>query len=126
MSAQPAKSVAFAISGRITREDVPALCDRACTLVRESGADTVECDVRGAGCDAVTVDALARLQLTARRSGFRMELRGACPTLVALLDFMGLSEVLANAAGAMSFVRDTGPTHDPRHEEEKRWPASNE
>lgn len=94
MGAGRPDSVAFAISGRVTRADLPALCNRACALLRESGADSVHCDVRGAACDAVTVDALARLQLAVRRNGCRMGLSGACPDLLALLEFMGLGEVL--------------------------------
>jgi ABC-type transporter Mla MlaB component len=94
MGATPARSVAFAISGRVTRADLPALSERALRLVEEAGADTVQCDVSEAECDAVTVDALARLQLATRRSGCRMELRGACPDLLALMDFMGLEDVL--------------------------------
>jgi hypothetical protein len=44
--------------------------------------------------DAVTVEALARLQLTARRRGSRVRLRDASPELCDLLEFMGLSEIL--------------------------------
>jgi ABC-type transporter Mla MlaB component len=94
MGATPSRSVAFAISGRVTREDLPALSDRAVRLMEEAGAGVVSCDISGAECDAVTVDALARLQLATRRRGCRMELRGACPNLLALLDFMGLAGIL--------------------------------
>jgi ABC-type transporter Mla MlaB component len=90
----PAKSVAFAIRGRVTRADLPGLCDRAFRLLEEAEADTVHCDVTDAECDAVTVDALARLELATRRGGCRMHLRGACPDLLALLDLMGLGDVL--------------------------------
>jgi ABC-type transporter Mla MlaB component len=44
--------------------------------------------------DAGTVDALARLQLTARRSGACVRLHNATPQLVELVGFMGLNEVL--------------------------------
>jgi ABC-type transporter Mla MlaB component len=44
--------------------------------------------------DAGTVDALARLQLTARRSDACVRLCNATPELLELVDFMGLSEVL--------------------------------
>jgi ABC-type transporter Mla MlaB component len=44
--------------------------------------------------DAGTVDALARLQLTARRSGACVRLHNATPQLVELVEFMGLNEVL--------------------------------
>jgi anti-anti-sigma regulatory factor len=42
----------------------------------------------------VTVDALARLQLAARRTGCTVCLRGASPELRDLVAFMGLDSVL--------------------------------
>jgi ABC-type transporter Mla MlaB component len=54
----------------------------------------VACDVSGVEADAVTVDALARLQLAARRHGCRVQLRNASGGLVDLLAFMGLDAVL--------------------------------
>ncbi len=53
------------------------------------------CDVDGVAADAVTVDALARLQLAARRHGCRVELRHASDELRNLVAFMGLQDVLA-------------------------------
>ena len=44
--------------------------------------------------DLGAVNALARLQLHARREGCTVWLRHACPDLVALLGFVGLAEVL--------------------------------
>ena len=41
--------------------------------------------------DAVTVDALARLQLAARRLSCRLVLRNASPELLELVAFMGLA-----------------------------------
>ena len=40
--------------------------------------------------DLGLVDQLARLQLAARRLGCAIELRGACPALLDLLDLVGL------------------------------------
>ena len=51
-------------------------------------------DVAGYEPDAVTVDALARVQLAARRHGFRMRLRHASSELLELVAFMGLADVL--------------------------------
>jgi ABC-type transporter Mla MlaB component len=96
MAAPAPKKVAFAVRGPITRADLPGLCDRVRTLLAEHGADAVVCDVRGVECDAATVDALARLQLAVRRQGCEIRLRGACPELVELVDFMGLSDVLSD------------------------------
>jgi hypothetical protein len=44
--------------------------------------------------DAAAIDALARLQLVARRLGGRVRLRNASPELQELLRFMGLDEAL--------------------------------
>lgn len=85
--------VAFAIRGPITRADLPGLCERVCE--RLSGAGSVLCcDVAGVEPDAVTVDALARLQLAARRRGCEVRLRNASAALLELVALMGLSHVL--------------------------------
>ena len=88
-------AVAFAIRGPIARTDLPGLCTRVCALLEETEAETVLCDVSGVESDAVTVDALARLQLAARRHRCRVRLRNASDDLVALVAFLGLSDVLA-------------------------------
>jgi ABC-type transporter Mla MlaB component len=86
--------VAFTISGPITREDLPGLCHRVRGLLAESGA-VVRCDVAGVEPDAVTVDALARLQLAARRRGCEVRLHNASRALLELVELMGLTNVLA-------------------------------
>jgi ABC-type transporter Mla MlaB component len=88
------RTVAFAIEGPIARADLPGLCSRVCGLLETSEAETAICDVSGVGVDAVTIDALARLQLAARRYGCRVRLCSASSELLALLDFMGLTDVL--------------------------------
>jgi ABC-type transporter Mla MlaB component len=85
---------AFAIGGPIARADLPGLCDRVCALLRESDAAIVDCDVAGIDPDAVAVEALARLQLGARRQGCRVRLRGASPALREVVAFIGLRDVL--------------------------------
>lgn len=44
--------------------------------------------------DMASVDAIARLQLSARRSGCELRLENACAQLVQLLDLAGLSDVI--------------------------------
>ena len=88
------QSVGFAIRGPITRADLPGLCDRVCSLLEESGAGVVLCDVHGVEPDAVTVDALARLQLAARRHGCRVRLCSTSSALRDLVSFMGLTDIL--------------------------------
>ena len=94
MTALPPSTVAFAIEGPIARSDLPGLCDRVCSLLSESGAGVALCDVSGVDVDAVTVDALARLQLAARRQGCQVRLRNASSELLELVSFMGLRDVL--------------------------------
>ena len=86
--------VDFAIGGPIARADLLGLCDRICALLEAADADVALCDVRGVGPDAVTVDALARLQLAAQRYGRQVRLRHASNELRELLAFMGLCDVL--------------------------------
>ena len=93
MLTQGPPEVAFVIRGPITRADLPGLCDRVCALLGSAGS-VVACDVSGVVADAVTVDALARLQLAARRRGCIVHLRNTSPTLAGLVELMGLANVL--------------------------------
>jgi ABC-type transporter Mla MlaB component len=93
--AASAPQTAFAIHGPIARGDLPGLCERVCALLRESPFGVVLCEVGSVQPDAVTVDALARLQLAAVRAGRRIRLRNASTELLDLVAFMGLEDVLA-------------------------------
>ena len=94
MAASAPQRVAFAIHAPIERTDLPGLCERVCALLELSGADVAVCAVHGVAPDAVTADALARLQLAAGRRGCQVRLRGASRELLELLAFMGLRDVL--------------------------------
>ena len=94
MVAPAPQTVVFAIDGPIARTDLPRLCDQVCALLDRTGADIALCDVTEIDSDAVFVDALARLQLTARRRGCQARVRGASSELLDLLAFMGLRDVL--------------------------------
>ena len=87
------RTVDFSISGPIIRDDLPGLCARVRALLDESGS-VVRCDVVGVEPDAVTVDAIARLQLAARRRGCEVRLHNASDDLLALVELMGLTHVL--------------------------------
>jgi ABC-type transporter Mla MlaB component len=93
MAARAPQTTAFTIWGPIARADLPGLCDRVCTLLA-SGAGVALCDVSGVAADAVTVEALARLQLAAQRRGCQVRLRNASTELLELVAFMGLRDVL--------------------------------
>jgi ABC-type transporter Mla MlaB component len=97
--------VAFAIRGPIRRADLPGLCDRVCALLADAGT-VVACEVQGVQADAVTVDALARLQLAARRRGCCVRLENASEALGELVALMGLTHVLTADHSRAVSVRD--------------------
>ena len=94
MTGNDAAPLTFAVRGPIGSADVPGLCLRIRTLLASSRATRALCNVEDAGCDAATVDALARLQLEAGRNGCRVLLCNASSDLLDLIAFMGLEEVL--------------------------------
>ncbi len=92
------RTIVVEIGGRIDRADIPALCARVRLAMDGSDADLVVLDVAAlTHPDCVTVDALARVQLTARRLGRGLRLRGVAPELRSLLCFVGLSDDLGTA-----------------------------
>lgn len=88
------RALVFTVHGPIDREDLPGLCARVGALLGAARAGIAECDVATVAPNAVTVDALARLQLAARRFGCQVRLVNAAPELRALVGFMGLADVL--------------------------------
>jgi anti-anti-sigma regulatory factor len=83
------------IDGPIQRADIPMLCDRFRALLDAAGSRCVVCDVAAlTSPDAAAVDALARLQLMARRLGLEICFNGASTELVELLSLAGLLGVL--------------------------------
>jgi hypothetical protein len=66
--------------------------------VDERRPRTIACDVHGVVPDAGTVDALARLQLAARRHGCCVRLHNASNELLALVSLCGLEDVLPYAS----------------------------
>jgi ABC-type transporter Mla MlaB component len=87
-------ALTFVINGPIARADLPGLYRRVCTLLEGGDAAVAFCEVQRVDADAVTVDALARLQFAARRHDCQVRLRGASDELRELLAFMGLGSVL--------------------------------
>jgi hypothetical protein len=84
----------LSLGGPLARSDLPALCERGRTLLDESGADVLVCDAGAlVETDAVALEAIARLQLTARRLGSRICVRNAAVELQELLRFTGLAEI---------------------------------
>jgi ABC-type transporter Mla MlaB component len=79
----------------ITRGDIAGLCDQLLVLLHDSDSTVVICDVAAVTApDAVTVEALARLQLTALRHGRQIRLHRAPTHLWDLLVLTGLRDVV--------------------------------
>jgi mannose-6-phosphate isomerase-like protein (cupin superfamily)/ABC-type transporter Mla MlaB component len=106
--------VTFSINGPIARADLPGLCDRVCAILAESGT-VVRCDVSEVEPDAVCVDALARLQLAARRRGCCVCLENASPALLELVELMGLTHVLVAGVSAAGRSGKTSSMADYTH-----------
>lgn len=98
-----AAPIVWAIDPTIGRADIPVLCARLADLLRPYGHEgaVVVCDVGGiAEPSAVTVEALARLRLTARRLGADIHVRGAHVRLCQLLAFTGLGGIIPIDGGS--------------------------
>ncbi len=108
------------IGGSIAYADLSDLCRRARSLLEGSGADLVICDVGGlVEPDAVAVDALARLQVTALGCGCRVRFRHVSAGLRGLLHLMGLNDVLcSDAAPSASGSSAVEPQGQAKHGEE--------
>lgn len=78
------------LDGAIARSDVPLLCERLRALIEQHDLDLVDCEVSAVLVDLVAIEALARLQLTARRHGCRVCLVDASGELESLLVLCGL------------------------------------
>jgi ABC-type transporter Mla MlaB component len=93
-SAVEPSSVTLVLDGPVARARLPNVCRTLWMLLASSGATLALCDLRGVRADAAAVDALARLQLHARRHGCTLLLRSAPAELLALIELMGLRDVL--------------------------------
>jgi ABC-type transporter Mla MlaB component len=94
------KTVVLVVGGPIPRAAVPGLCERLRRMLCTRGADLVTCDVGAlANPDLSAIDALARLQLTARRLGRSIRLRHVRADLHGLLALTGLCDELPLSGG---------------------------
>jgi ABC-type transporter Mla MlaB component len=88
------------IAGPLERGDIPELCDKVRRIAELAPEGPLVCNVADALPDAVTVDALAHVQLTARRLGTQLRLEGASPELCDLMAFFGLRAALSARRGS--------------------------
>ncbi|MEW2381434.1 STAS domain-containing protein [Micromonospora sp. NPDC047707] len=91
-------AISFAVGATLTRADIPARCDDLAEVLRGNDGGVVVCDVSRARPDVVTIEALARLRVTARRHGWRLVVSGAGAGLLELADLLGLTDALFQPA----------------------------
>ncbi|MGW4835981.1 STAS domain-containing protein [Streptomyces globisporus] len=98
--------ITLTVTGRVSRAVVPDLCaelERALAGPRGAALTpgaVVDCDVGGMiRPDLTAVEAVARLGLVARRAGHTLRLRRVPPELRALLDLVGLADVVTLEEG---------------------------
>ena len=102
------RSAILVLPSRIEPTDIAGLCSKLRVLASTIEPSVVVCDAGAlTDPDGVAVDALARLQLTARRLGTRIRLTRTPEKLCDLLDFAGLTSVLPTRASALESVRQT-------------------
>jgi hypothetical protein len=96
----PAGSITVRLDGPLARADLPGLCEHLQRALEASEVAVVLCELGPTlDPDLVTIDALARLQLTATRFGRRIRFRPASAELRTVVDLTGLRELLRVEAG---------------------------
>jgi hypothetical protein len=68
--------------------------------------------------DALALEALARLQLSAHRLGVTIQVQNACPALVDLIALAGLTDVLVIADSGVEVDRQVEQGEEARVDEE--------
>jgi hypothetical protein len=115
------RTTACRIRGPIAPTDLGGLAARVRGLIRDSGAEAVLCDLdENVAADLVTVDALARLQLEARRLACGLQLRTAPSAVEQLLEFAGLVEIVSPLRLRVEPERETEQRKELRGLEEER------
>jgi ABC-type transporter Mla MlaB component len=115
------RSATLTITGPLRRADLAGLYARTCALLEARPIDVLCCELVDVAAEAVAVDALARLALAASRHGCCVRLDGASPELGALIDLMGLADVLLRASElGVEVRREPEQREDRRGAEEER------
>jgi hypothetical protein len=115
----PEPSTGLLVLAAIGDGDVAMLCERLRAVIVASDAEVVVCDVGALPANARTIEAVARLQLTARRLGRRIRLQRASHDLEQLLAFVGLADVVAVGPGLRGRRRHAEQREHPCRVEER-------
>lgn len=106
-SEEPTQATVLVLDGSIPSSAIAGLCERVGCLIDGSTVEVVVDVGDVAEPHPAVIDALARLQLTARRLGGSIRLRNVSSELRGMLTLLGLSEALRLAAS------DHEPAPDP-------------
>jgi hypothetical protein len=107
------------VAGPIGDGDGARLCERLRAVIDSSDGELIVCDVGSLPANARTIEALARLQLTARRRGRRIRLQRASRELEQLVEFVGLADVVAVRPALGGRSRHAEEREHPRRIEER-------
>jgi ABC-type transporter Mla MlaB component len=93
-------AVVLRVDGPLTDLAVDRLCAQLQVVMRPSDVTQVTCEIGPlVDADARTLDALARLQLTARQLGGEIRLSRASSAVLELLAFAGLGDIVRPVCG---------------------------
>ncbi|MCW2647091.1 MAG: hypothetical protein QOD31_894 [Pseudonocardiales bacterium] len=96
--AASSRPAVWMLEPRLGRADVPGVCAQFGAWIQNQAGTAVVCDAGAVvDPDAVTIDVLARLHVTAKRLGRRIQVEGACGRLTELLGLAGLDGLSAPA-----------------------------
>ena len=102
----------MAVRPYLARDDVRALGELLVRRLSEGDVAEVQVDVSSVRTpDVVYVDALARIQLVARRQDSRVRLIGPCPRLLELLALVGLEDMFPDEGETSGLELHREPEH---------------
>jgi anti-anti-sigma regulatory factor len=106
------RTIRVAVRPQLARDEVRALGEQLVHRLSEGDVAEVQVDVSSVRApDVVYVDALARMQLVARRQDSRVRLIGPCPRLMELLALVGLEDMFPDEGDTSGVELHRQPEH---------------
>ena len=106
------RTIRVAVRPHLARDEVRALGEKLVRRLREGDVAEVQVDVSSIRApDVVHVDAIARMQLAARRQDSRVRLIGPCPRLMELLVLVGLEDMFPDEVETSGLEMHREPEH---------------
>ena len=102
----------MAVRPHLARDEVRALGEQLVRRLSEGDVAEVQLDVSNVRTpDVAYIDALARMQLVARRQGSSVRLIGPCPRLLELLILVGLEDLFPDVGDTSGVELHREPEH---------------